>query len=301
VTLNFRPFPRDYLPLEIAIEPKLPADSDRLIAALERMAAEDATLRPSLDGESGQTRLHMASESQIEAMVEAFEKEGVDLNVGALQIAYREMLSAPAESDYTHKKISGPVGQFARVRMRFEPNPRSMSNTFIDSTASGVVPSEFVPAVEKGFRAVAQSGPLLGFPVVACRATLLDGAYHDVDSSPLAFEIAARSAFREAAPQAAIKLLEPYLEIDITTPEAFAGAVVGDFNSRRGVNTIKEASPGVVAIYGFAPLANMIGYEKHLGLVTQGGATYSWKLAGLEEVPMGDGKPPFAPTAAKRG
>ena len=297
--LNFRPLPRDYLPLEVAIEPKLPGARDKLVAMLERMASEDPGLRPVIDSETGQARLHLASESQLQAAVAAFAKDGVDVNVGAPQIAYREMLSAPVESDYAHKNQT--AGQFASVKLRFEPSQRSMSNTFINSAAPERVPAEFVQAVEKGFRAVANSGPFAGFPVVACRATLLDGVCHDVDSSPLAFELATRAAFREAASQAAIKLLEPYLEIDITTPEAFSAAVVADFKKRRGVNTAKETSPGVVAIYGFAPLANMLGYEAHLRSVTQGRSTYSWKLAGLEEAPMDDGKPPFEPAAAKRG
>jgi elongation factor G len=301
VPLNFRPLPRDYLPLEAAIEPKLPADREKLVAALERMASQDPGFRTSIDGETGQARLHMESEDRLEAAVEAFAKAGIDVNVGALQIAYREMLSASVEGDYTYKKQIGSAGQFARVKLCFEPSQRSMSNTFINSIVSGAVPSEFVPAVEKGFRAVADSGPLLGFPMVACRATLLDGAHHDVDSSPLAFEIATRAAFREAASQVAINLLEPYLEIDITTPETFAATVVADFKSRRGVNTAKEVSPAVIAIYGFAPLANLFGYEKHLKSITQDRSAYSWKLAGLEEVPTEEGKPPFAPAAAKRG
>jgi len=284
----------------MAIEPKSRGDGERLGQELERIAAEDPGLRFSIEPESGQIRLGGSSERHLDAVVEKLGAAGIAMNVGAFQVAYREILSGPVEANYTHARQTGATNQFARVLMRFEPNSRSMSNTFAVAEQSSLS-AEYHAGVEKGFRSLMASGPLIGFPIVACHATLIDGAHHDVDSSPLAFEIATRAAFREAVPETAVKLLEPYLEIDITVPDSFTGSVVGDFKSRRGVNTLKEASPGVAAIYGFAPLANMFGFEARLASLTQGKATYSWRLAGLEEVPAGKGPDTFSPAAAKRG
>jgi elongation factor G len=285
----------------MALEPKSAGDRDGLVEKLDSRSLTLGPVHVSGDPESGLIILGGASEQDLDKAVEALAGAGLAFNVGAPQVAYREILAAPAAADYTHKKTGSPVSQFARVKLRFEPNARSMSNTFTVAEESAV-PEEYLPAIEKGFRAVtAGGGPLTGFPIVACHATLLDGAHHDVDSSPLAFEIATRAAFREAVPATAVKLLEPYLEIDITTPEDFVGSVVGDFNARRGVSTLKQASTGVAAIYGFAPLANMFGYEANLAANTRGQATYAWKLAGLEEVPTGGGPDSFSPAAAKRG
>ncbi|MDP3736283.1 MAG: hypothetical protein Q8R02_02770 [Hyphomonadaceae bacterium] len=299
--LNLRPFPRDYLPLGVAIEPKSKDHASKLADVLRGIAAKERGYAFSIDEESGQVRLDAMSESGIEAALQALRGAGVAMNVGAPLVAYREILAAPVEADNTHKKQNGVTEQFARVKLRFEPNSRSMSNTFINSASPEAVPSQYSPGVERGFLSVTRSGPRIGFPVVACRAILLDGAWHDTDSSELAFEIATRAAFREAAAGTAMKVLEPYLEVNITTPEAFVGTVIGDFKSRRGVSNAKELSPGVVAIYGFVPLANAIGYEAHLGSMTQNAATHSWKLAGLEEVPMDGGDAPFTSAAVLRG
>jgi elongation factor G len=299
VPLNLRPLPRDYLALGVVVEPTSAGDRQKLAQLLHGGKALGPA-HVSDDPESGLVVLGAASEAQLDGAIETLRAAGIAMNVGAPQVAYREILSAPVEADHTHKRVVGPKGDFARVRMRFEPNARSMSNTF-SVAESSPIPAEYLPAIEKGFRAVIGGGSLTGFPIVACHATLVDGTHHDVDSSPLAFEIAARAVFREAVPAEAVILLEPYLEVDITTPQALVGAVVSDFKSRRGVNTLKEASPGVAAIYGFAPLANMLGYEASLVSLTRGRATYSWKLAGLEEVPAANRPDNFSPAAAKRG
>jgi elongation factor G len=300
VPLNLRPLPRDYRPLRVAILPRAEADRGKLAEVLARIAAEQPDLPKALEAESGTAVLSAMNEAEIEALFAALNLAGLAVHSSAPQVEYREILAGPVAADYTHNNPS--VGQFAKVSLRLEPNARSMSNIFVNEIMGGAIPPEFAPGVEAGFRAATISGPLAGCPVVACRAVLLDGGYHDTDSSALAFEIATRGAVRQALQPEAMKLLEPYLEIDITTPEAFVGSVVGDFNSRRGVNNQREAAPGVVAIYGFAPLANMLGYEDSLKAMTAGRATYSWKLAGLEEVPgRGGGDPPFPQAAAKRG
>jgi elongation factor G len=301
VPLNLRPFPRDYLPLSLAIEPKSKDDASKFAEVMQGIVANERGYAASIDEESGQARFDAMSEGELDAALQAVHLAGVAVNIGAPQVAYREILAAPVEADYTHRKQTGASGQFARVKMRFEPNSRSMSNTFVNSASPDAVPPQYIPGVERGVLSVIRCGPRIGFPVVACRTVLLDGAWHDADSSELAFEIAGRAAFREAAPGTAMKVLEPYLEVNITTPEPFAAAVISDFKSRRGVNNAKELSPGVVAIYGFVPVANAFGYAAHLASMTQDAATYDWKLAGLEEVPMDRGDSPFTSAAALRG
>jgi elongation factor G len=251
VVLNLRPFPRDYLPLELAIEPGSPDAIDKAYKILDRIVATGPGVQYALASETGQIWVRANSEKDLEAALAELRNAQAAFTVGAPQIAYCEMLSAPVEIDHTHDRNAGGAPQFARVRLRFEPNPRSMSNAFINSANAEAVPPEFAPGVEAGYRAVLNSGPLLGFPVVACRAVLLDGAWREGASTLLAFEIAARAAFREAGEQAEFKLFEPYLQIDITTRDVFSDDVIADFRSRRGVNTAKEAGAGMVAIYGF--------------------------------------------------
>lgn len=299
--LNLRPFPRDYHAISLPIQPQSEADRDMLVEQLQSGALDLGPISVSGDPESGLIMFDASSEQLLDAAVTSVRGAGIAISAGSPMIAYREILAGPVEADYTHAKQSSVTNQFARVRLSFEPSTRTMNNVLVNEIEGAAMPDGFLAGAEKGFLSVCSSGPMLGFPVVACRAALVDAAWHDTDSSPLAFEIAARAALRQAAtPEGALKLLEPYLEVDITAPDAFTGSIVGDFRSRRGVNTLKQASPGVSAIYGFAPLANMLGYEASLASLTRGQATYSWKLAGLEEVPSGSRPDTFSPAAAKR-
>ncbi len=282
--LNMRPFPRDYQPLGLAIEPKSDADRERLLEPLQQIAAGDPSCMPIVDPETGRVRIPARSEAHIAEIVAALGKTGIAFGVGAPQVAYREMPTVSADVDYTHQSRSGGAVEFARVRIRFEPNPRSLTNTFLNGDAAGEIPAHFLSGIEQGLRSVTACGPLRGYPVVACRITLLGGAFHETDSSVTAFEIAARAAFLDAGPLSGMKLFEPMLEIEINTPKAHAPAVLADFKSRRGVSNAKEATPGIVTFAGFAPLATMLGYDAHLKSIAGQGATHAWKLAGLEEV-----------------
>ena len=221
--------------IEIAIELKSKADQEKLGVALQKLAAEDPTLRVSTDPESGQTRLKGMGELHLDIKVDILKRTyKVEANVGAPQVANRETVGRKTEIDYTHKKQTGGSGQFARVKLTFEPVEPGVGYSFESKVVGGNVPKEFVPGVEKGLESIKENGLLAGFPVIDFKATLTDGAYHDVDSSVLAFEIAARAAFRELRDKAAPKLLEPIMKVEVTTPEEWVGDVIGDLNSRRG-------------------------------------------------------------------
>jgi elongation factor G len=272
--------------IEIAIEPKTKADQEKLALALQRLAAEDPSFRVSTDHESGQTRLKGMGELHLDIKVDILRRTyNVDANVGAPQVAYRETLGRAADIDYTHKKQSGGTGQYARVKLTFEPLPPGSGFVFESAIVGGSVPKEFIPGVEKGLKSVMNSGPLAGFPVIDFKVTLTDGAFHDVDSSVLAFEIASRAAFREASDKVQMKLLEPIMKVEVVSPEDYVGTVIGDLNSRRGMIQGQEMRGNATVINAMVPLANMFGYVNNLRSATQGRANYTMQFDHYEAVP----------------
>ena len=272
--------------IEIAIEPKTKGDQEKLALALQRLAAEDPSFRVSTDHESGQTRLKGMGELHLDIKVDILRRTyKVDANVGAPQVAYRETLGRRAEIDYTHKKQTGGTGQFARVKMVFEPLPPGSGFVFENEIVGGAIPKEYIPGVEKGIKSVMNSGPLVGFPVIDFKVSLMDGAFHDVDSSVLAFEIAARAAFREASEKVQMKLLEPIMKVEVVSPEDYVGTVIGDLNSRRGMIQGQEMRGNATVINAMVPLANMFGYVNNLRSATQGRANYTMQFDHYEPVP----------------
>jgi elongation factor G len=272
--------------IEIAIEPKSKADQEKLALALQRLAAEDPSFRVSTDHESGQTRLKGMGELHLDIKVDILKRTyKVEANIGAPQVAYRETLGRSAEIDYTHKKQTGGTGQFAKVKLVFEPLPPGSGFVFENEIVGGAIPKEFIPGVEKGIKSVMNSGPLVGFPVIDFQVRLIDGSYHDVDSSVLAFEIAARAAFREAAEKVQMKLLEPIMKVEVVSPEDFVGTVIGDLNSRRGMIQGQEMRGNATVINAMVPLANMFGYVNNLRSQTQGRANYTMQFDHYEAVP----------------
>jgi len=272
--------------IEVAVEPKTKADQEKMGIALNRLAQEDPSFRVTSDMESGQTIIKGMGELHLEILVDRMKREfKVEANVGAPQVAYRESLARKVDVDYTHKKQSGGSGQFGRIKMTVQPGERGSGVVFIDEVKGGNVPKEYIPAVEKGIREVASSGSLIGFPIIDFTATLTDGAYHDVDSSALAFEITGRGAMREAATKAGIKLLEPMMKVEVVTPEDFIGDCIGDLNSRRGQIQGTDSRGNAQVIEALVPLANMFGYVNQLRSMTQGRAQYSMQFSHYEEVP----------------
>ena len=226
-------------------------------------------------------------ELHLDILVDRMRREfKVEANVGAPQVAYRETFTRLAEIDYTHKKQTGGSGQFARIKLRFEPQEAGAGITFSSEVVGGNVPKEFVPAVEKGIRSAAEAGVLAGFPVIDFKAVLYDGAYHEVDSSAVAFEVAARAAFREVAPKGGVKLMEPMMSVEVVTPEDFVGDVMGDLSSRRGQLTGSEPRGNATVIHAMVPLANMFGYVNNLRSATQGRANYTMQFDHYEQVPQ---------------
>ncbi len=275
--------------IEIAIEPKSKADQEKLGLALAKLAAEDPSFRVSTDQESGQTILKGMGELHLDIKVDILRRTyKVDANVGAPQVAYREKLTRRVEQDYTHKKQTGGTGQFARVKIIFEPNEAGAGNVFESKVVGGSVPKEYVPGVEKGINSVMGAGILAGFPVVDVKATLIDGAYHDVDSSVLAFEIAGRAAFREALQKGGSVLLEPIMKVECVTPEEYTGSVIGDLNSRRGQIQGQDVRGNANVINAMVPLANMFGYVNQLRSFSQGRATFTMQFDHYEQVPAGE-------------
>lgn len=272
--------------IEIAIEPKSKADQEKLALALQRLAAEDPSFRVSTDHESGQTRLKGMGELHLDIKVDILRRTyKVDANIGAPQVAYRETLGRSADIDYTHKKQSGGTGQYARIKLTFEPLPPGSGFIFESGIVGGSVPKEFIPGVEKGLKSVLNAGPLAGFPVIDFKVTLTDGAFHDVDSSVLAFEIAARAAFREISDKVQMKLLEPIMKVEVVSPEDYVGTVIGDLNSRRGMILGQEMRGNATVINSMVPLANMFGYVNNLRSSTQGRANYTMQFDHYEAVP----------------
>jgi elongation factor G len=262
--------------VEIAVEPKTKADHEKMGVALNRLAAEDPSFRVTTDHESGQTIIKGTDELHLEALVDRMMREfKVEANVGAPQVAYRETLSRPVEVDYTHKKQSGGSGQFGRVKVQVAPGERGSGVQFIDEIKGGNIPREYVPSIEKGMRQSAEEGSLMGFPIIDFEIHLVDGAYHDIDSSPIAFEIAGRAAMREAAQKARTKLLGPIMKVEVVTPEDYVGDIIGDLNSRRGQIHGTNSRGNAQIVEAMVPLANLFGYVKHLRLVTEGNAAAS--------------------------
>ena len=275
--------------IEIAIEPKSKADQEKLGVALSKLAAEDPSFRVSTDHESGQTILKGMGELHLDIKVDILRRTyKVDANIGAPQVAYREKLTKRTEIDYTHKKQTGGTGQFARVKIVFEPNEVGAGNVFESSLIGGSVPKEYVPGVDKGIKSVTGSGILAGFPVVDMKATLIDGAYHDVDSSVLAFEIASRAATREALQKGGSVLLEPIMKVEVVTPEEYTGSVIGDLNSRRGQIQGQDMRGNAVVINAMVPLANMFGYVNQLRSFSQGRAVFTMQFDHYEQVPAAE-------------
>ena len=272
--------------IELSVEPKTKADQEKMGIALNRLAAEDPSFRVSTDHESGQTIIKGMGELHLDILVDRMKREfKVEANVGAPQVAYRESLAKPVEVDYTHKKQSGGSGQFGRVKVQVTPGERGSGVTFTDEIKGGNIPREYIPAVEKGFRESAENGHMIGFPIIDFDIKLIDGAYHDVDSSALAFEIAGRAAMREVAAKAGIKLLEPVMKVEVVTPEEFMGDVIGDLNSRRGQIQGTDSRGNAQVVEAIVPLANMFGYVNQLRSFTQGRAQYTMQFSHYEEVP----------------
>ncbi|AUW58224.1 elongation factor G [Sphingobium sp. SCG-1] len=273
--------------IELSVEPKTKADQEKMGVALNRLAREDPSFRVSSDNESGQTIIKGMGELHLEILVDRMKREfKVEANVGAPQVAYREYLAKKVDVDYTHKKQSGGSGQFGRIKFTVEPGERGQGVIFNDEIKGGNIPKEYIPSVEKGIREIAATGSLIGFPIIDFTATLYDGAYHDVDSSALAFEICARGAMREAAQKAGIKLLEPIMKVEVVTPEDYLGDVIGDINSRRGQIQGTDSRGNAQVVEAVVPLANMFGYVNQLRSFTQGRAQYTMQFSHYEEVPQ---------------
>ncbi|ASP33182.1 elongation factor G [Labrenzia sp. VG12] len=273
--------------IEIAVEPKTKGDQEKMGLALNRLAAEDPSFRVKTDEESGQTIIAGMGELHLDIIVDRMKREfKVEANIGAPQVAYRETITKQAEVDYTHKKQSGGSGQFARIKLTIEPAEPNEGYVFESKIVGGNVPKEYIPGVTKGIESVMSSGPIAGFPMLDIKAILTDGAYHDVDSSVLAFEIAGRAGFREAIQKAGPKLLEPIMKVEVVTPEDYMGDVIGDLNSRRGQIAGTENRGIVTVITAMVPLANMFGYVNNLRSMSQGRAQYSMVFDHYEQVPQ---------------
>ncbi|MBA4782393.1 MAG: elongation factor G [Rhizobiales bacterium] len=272
--------------IEIAIEPKTKADQEKMGLALNRLAAEDPSFRVKTDFESGQTIMAGMGELHLDILVDRLKREfKVEANIGAPQVAYRETITRKFDADYTHKKQSGGSGQFARVKIIFEPNPDGEDFAFESKIVGGSVPKEYIPGVQKGIESVMNAGPVAGFPMLGVKATLYDGSYHDVDSSVLAFEIAARACFRENKNNLGAVLLEPIMSVEVVSPEEYTGSIIGDLTSRRGQVQGQDVRGNANVIEAMVPLANMFGYINTLRSMSQGRAQYTMQFDHYEQVP----------------
>ncbi len=273
--------------IEIAIEPKSKADQEKLGVALSKLAAEDPSFRVSTDTESGQTILKGMGELHLDIKVDVLKRQyKVDANIGAPQVAYRETITKASDIDYTHKKQTGGSGQFARVKLVIEPGEPGSGFTFESKIVGGNVPKEYIPGVEKGLKSVLDNGVLAGFPVIDLKVTLIDGAYHEVDSSVLAFEIASRAALREGIQKSAPKLLEPIMKVEAVTPEEYLGGIIGDLTSRRGQVQGQEMRGNATVVNALVPLANMFGYVNTLRSMSQGRAQFTMTFYNYAQVPQ---------------
>ncbi|MDI3338505.1 elongation factor G [Defluviimonas aestuarii] len=285
VVLETMTFPEPVI--EIAVEPKTKADQEKMGIALARLAAEDPSFRVETDFESGQTIMKGMGELHLDILVDRMKREfKVEANIGAPQVAYRETIGHEAEIDYTHKKQSGGTGQFARVKMIISPTEPGEGYSFESRIVGGAVPKEYIPGVEKGIKSVMDSGPLAGFPVIDFKVALVDGAFHDVDSSVLAFEIAARAGMREGLKKAGAKLLEPIMKVEVVTPEEYTGGIIGDLTSRRGMVQGQDTRGNANVINCMVPLANMFGYINNLRSMSSGRAVFTMQFDHYEAVPQ---------------
>jgi len=275
--------------IEMAVEPKSKGDQEKMATALVKLAAEDPSFRVSTDQESGQTIIKGMGELHLDIKVDILKRtHKVEVNVGAPQVAYREKISKKVIEDYTHKKQSGGTGQFARVKFEVEPNEPGKGFEFESKIVGGAVPKEYIPGVEKGLNSVLGAGVLAGFPVVDLKVSLIDGAFHEVDSSALAFEIASRAALREALRKGSSVLLEPVMKVEVVTPEEYTGSVIGDLNSRRGQIQGQDMRGNANVVSAMVPLANMFGYVNNLRSFSQGRASYSMVFDHYSEVPRNE-------------
>jgi elongation factor G len=272
--------------IEMKIEPKTKADQEKMAIALNTLALEDPSFRVVVDPESGETRLKGMGELHLDIKVDILKRTyGVEATTGAPEVAYREALAKPTEVDYTHKKQTGGTGQFARVKLRLEPNEVGKGNEFETEIVGGSVPKEYIPGVEKGVNSVWDNGILIGFPLVDMKVTLFDGAFHEVDSSAIAFEIAARAAMKEACDKAGIKILEPIMDVEVVSPGEFVGGIIGDINGRRGQIRDQQMRGNATVIRAYVPLANMFGYVSQLRSMSTGRASYTMQFAHYADVP----------------
>lgn len=273
--------------IEIAVEPKSKADQEKLGVALAKLASEDPSFTVSTDHESGQTILKGMGELHLDIKIDILKRTyKVEANIGAPQVAYRESITRKAEIDYTHKKQTGGTGQFARIKLVFEPGEPGTGFVFESAIVGGAVPKEYIPGVTKGLESAKENGLLAGFPLIDFKATLIDGAYHDVDSSVLAFEIASRAAFKELREKGGPKLLEPIMKVEVVTPEEYLGSVIGDLNGRRGMIQGQDMRGNAIVVDAFVPLANMFGYVNTLRGMSQGRAQFSMVYDHYEPVPQ---------------
>jgi elongation factor G len=290
--------------VEIAIEPKSKADEEKLGIALTKLAAEDPSFRVSIDQESGQTILKGMGELHLDIKVDILRRTyKVDANIGAPQVAFIECITQRAEVKYTHKRQTGGTGQFAEVSIVVEPNEPGKGYEFESKIVGGAVPKEYIPGVEQGLNSVLTSGVVAGFPVVDVKVQLVDGKYHDVDSSRLAFEIASRAAFREALQKGRSVLLEPIMKVEVVTPEDHTGSVIGDLNLRRGLTLGQDMRGAANVIDAMVPLMNMFGYVNDLRSISQGHASFTMQFDHYAEAPanvLPPDDPPFRPAIGMR-
>ncbi len=284
VVLERMEFPEPVI--ELAVEPKTKADQEKMGLALQRLAAEDPSFRVSTDEESGQTIIKGMGELHLDIIVDRMKREfKVEANIGQPQVAYRETITREADIDYTHKKQSGGSGQFARIKFRVTPQEPGAGYEFESKIVGGAIPKEYIPGVEKGLNSIRENGLLVGFPILDFKVELYDGAFHDVDSSVLAFEIAARAAMRENKSELGLALLEPVMKVEVVTPEEYTGTVIGDLNSRRGQIQEQEMRGNANVVHAMVPLANMFGYVNNLRSATQGRAQYTMQFDHYDRVP----------------
>jgi elongation factor G len=285
VVLETMTFPEPVI--EIAVEPKTKNDQEKMSQGLARLAAEDPSFRVETDLESGQTIMKGMGELHLDILVDRLKREfKVEANIGAPQVAYRETISHEIEHSYTHKKQSGGSGQFAEVKLVIQPTQPGEGYSFESKIVGGTVPKEYIPGVEKGIKSVMDSGPLAGFPVIDFKVALIDGKYHDVDSSVLAFEIAGRMCMREGMKKAGAKLLEPIMKVEVVTPEDYTGGIIGDLTSRRGQVSGQDTRGNAIAINANVPLANMFGYINTLRSMSSGRAQFTMQFSHYDPVPQ---------------
>ena len=278
--------------IEIAIKPHTKADQEKMGVALDRLAREDPSFGVTTDQESGQTIIKGMGELQLETLVGRLKRDfKVEADIGAPQVAYRECLATPVELTYTHKKQSGRSGQFGEVTVKVVPGKRGSGFRFLDEMKRGNIPHQYIPSIEKGMRETAETGSLIGFPIVDFSVHLIDGKYHDLDSSALAFEITGRGAMREAAQKAGIKLLEPIMKVEVVTPEDYLGDVIGDINRRRGQIEGTDSRGKAQVVQAMVPLANLFGFDNSVNNLTQAEASTSISFVTYEFVPGSDTDP----------